>query len=126
MTAPDGPHLAFPFRIGSDGRTQRVATLDEHVRDEIVQLVLTGPGERAFLPDFGGGVRRLVFESADETSAAMARAVLSSSLTRYLGHRVSIEKLEVTTAESTLEIELQYRVAGADTSRRVRFVRGGS
>jgi len=125
MTAPDGPHLAFPFRIGDDGRTMRVASLEDHVHDEIIQLVLTAPGERAFLPDFGGGARRLVFEGADETSAAMAKAVLSSSLSRYLGHRATVEKLEVNAHASTLEIELQYRVAGRDGSRRLRFVRGG-
>jgi Bacteriophage baseplate protein W len=125
VTTPDGPHLTFPFRIGDDGRVKRVASLEEHVHDEIIQLVLTAPGERAFLPDFGGGARRLVFEGADETSAAMAKAVLTSSLTRYLGHRATVEKLEVTAHASTLEIELQYRVAGSEASRRLRFVRGG-
>jgi phage baseplate assembly protein W len=125
MPAPDGPHLAFPFRIGPDGRAARVTSLDEHVRDEIVQLVLTAPGERAFLPDFGGGARRLVFEGADETSAAMAKSMLSSSLSRYLGHRVTVEQLSVEAREATLAIDLQYRLAGSETSRRLRFVRNG-
>ena len=34
---PDGPHLSFPFRIGSDGRTAQVQSLPEHVRDELIQ-----------------------------------------------------------------------------------------
>jgi phage baseplate assembly protein W len=122
MPAPDGPHLAFPFRIGDDGRTQRVQSLDEHVHDEIVQLILTAPGERAFVPDFGGGARRLVFERADDVGAAMAKSTVSSALARYLGHRVIVEHLEVVAEEATLTIELQYRLAGADRSRRLRFV----
>jgi phage baseplate assembly protein W len=126
MTAPDGPHLKFPFRIADDGRTARVATLDEHVRDEIIQLILTSPGERAFVPDFGGGARRLVFERADEASAALAKATISSALARYLGHRVVVEHLEVVAEESTLTIELQYRLAGGDRSRRLRFVPKGT
>ena len=122
MPAPDGPHLSFPFRIGDDGRTRRVATLDEHVHDEILQLILTSAGERAFLPDFGGGARRLVFERADQASAALAKATLANSLSRYLGHRVVVEHLEVTAVESALTIDLQYRLAGGERSRRLRFV----
>jgi phage baseplate assembly protein W len=122
MAAPDGPHLAFPFGIADDGRTRRVASLDQHVHDELIQLILTSPGERAFLPDFGGGVRRLVFERADEVGAAMAKSTLSDALSRYLGHRVVIEHLEVDARDSTLSIEVQYRLAAGDRSRRLRFV----
>ena len=67
MRAPNGKHLSFPFRIGKDGRTAEVTTLEEHVRDELIQLLLTNLGERPFLVEFGGGLRRLVFEPADET-----------------------------------------------------------
>jgi len=122
MPAPDGPHLAFPFRIGDDGRTARVTSLEGHVHDELIQLILTSPGERAFLPDFGGGVRRLVFDRADDTGAAMAKSVLSSSLSTYLGHRVIVEGLEVTAEDASLIFDLQYRLPDGDRSRRLRFV----
>ena len=56
-----GRHMAFPFRIADDGRTATPASLDDHVRGEIIQLLLTNPGERVFLPAFGAGLRRLVF-----------------------------------------------------------------
>jgi uncharacterized protein len=122
MDLPDGPHLSFPFRIGDDGRTRHVASLDEHVHDEIIQLILTSAGERAFLPDFGGGAKRLVFERSDEAGAALSKATLANALARYLGHRVVVEHLEVTAEESILTIDLQYRLADGDRSRRLRFV----
>ena len=62
MKLQNGKHLSFPFRVGNDGRMKTVNTLDEHVHDEIIQLILTNQGERPFLVDFGGGVRRLVFD----------------------------------------------------------------
>ena len=71
-----GRHIAFPFRIGPDGRSATPASLDEHVRGEIIQLLLTNPGERPFLPSFGGGVRRLVFERNDDVAANMVKALL--------------------------------------------------
>src|SRR5436190_16601551 len=74
MKPNNGRHLAFPFRIGGDGRAAQVATLEDHVRDELVQLILTNPAERPFLPEFGGGVRRLVFENIQDTTGAMVKA----------------------------------------------------
>ncbi|ASC73030.1 hypothetical protein XM38_039920 [Halomicronema hongdechloris C2206] len=55
MIPPDGRHLSFPFRIAADGRTAQVDTLEQHVRDELIQLILTNPGERLFLPELGRG-----------------------------------------------------------------------
>jgi uncharacterized protein len=133
MTAPNGPHLAFPFRVAADGRTARVETLEQHVRDELIQLILTNLGERENLPEFGGGVRRLVFEGAGLTTAAMAKAMVSQALSRWLAQRITVEELQVKAAEQLqgrdvegrIEIDVTYRIAGQQNSRRVRFQRGG-
>ena len=80
MMPPDGRHLSFPFRISPEGRTATVATLEEHVYGEVLQLLLTNPGERPFVPDFGGGVRRMVFEGTGQTTEAMAKALISQAI----------------------------------------------
>ncbi len=125
MTAPDGRHLSFPFRIDRDGRTATVTSLDAHVRDELIQLILTNPGERLFLPEFGGGARRLVFEGAGETTAAMTKAMISQALSRWLGQRLNLEDLTVVVDNETIEVEISYRIAGSAESRVMRFQRGG-
>jgi phage baseplate assembly protein W len=125
MSAPNGPHLSFPFRIAADGRTAQVQTLEEHVRDELIQLILTNLGERVDLPELGGGVRRLVFEGAGLTTSAMAKAMLSLALSRWLAQRVTVEQLDVTGVSETLTVNLVYRVAGAPDPRLIRFQRGG-
>lgn len=116
-----GRHMAFPFRIGIDGRTAPPADVDEHVRDEIVQLLLTNFGERPFLPSFGGGIRRLVFERNDEVSAGITKAQLSKSLTRWLGHRVQLIELNVTAEESTLTVDLRYRNLVTKAEKQLSF-----
>ncbi|MFN0140314.1 MAG: GPW/gp25 family protein [Pyrinomonadaceae bacterium] len=125
MRLVNGKHLSFPFRVGSDGRMAAVNTLDEHVRDEILQLILTNPGERPFLVDFGGGVRRLVFEFADDATAAMAKARISESINRWLGHRVTLEYIDVKTENTTITVDVRYRLAGTEDSRVLRFQREG-
>lgn len=125
MTLPDGRHLAFPFRITADGRTAQAASLEQHVRDELIQLILTNPGERLFLPEFGAGVRRLVFENAGEITAAAAKATISQALSRWLGERVTPEELIVESNNETITVDLKYRVAGTADQRRIRFERQG-
>ncbi len=111
-----GRYLSFPFRIGSDGRTALVADLNDHVRDEIVQLILTGTGERLFLPDFGTNVRRLVFENTDDTVTGLTKATIANALSKWLGSRVAVQSLDVTFADATISVNLQYQVAGGGTS----------
>jgi phage baseplate assembly protein W len=122
---PDGKHLSFPFRTGPDGRAATIGSLEEHVRDELIQLLMTSPAERLFLPDFGGGARRLVFEGGGETTAAMAKAMISQAVSRYLGTRITLEDLTLTMQQSTITIDLVYRIAGTEDRRRVRFERAG-
>jgi phage baseplate assembly protein W len=125
MKLLNGKHLSFPFRIGSDGRMAAVHTLEEHIRDEIVQLILTNPGERPFLVDFGGGVRRLVFEAAEDATAAMAKAGITQAINRWLGHRVTLENINVKVENSTVTVDIRYRPAGTEDTRVLRFQRDG-
>jgi phage baseplate assembly protein W len=125
MKLVNGKHLSFPFRIGNDGRMAAVNTLEEHVHDEIIQLILTNPGERPFIVDFGGGVRRLVFEAADDATAAMAKAVITQAINRWLGHRVTLEYVDVKTENTTIWVDIRYRIAGTADTRVLRFQRNG-
>ena len=120
-----GKHLAFPFRIGSDGRTEQVSTIEDHVRDELIQLILTNLGERLFLPEFGGGVRRLVFKGINDETASMTKAMLTQAITRWLGHRITLEDLQVYAENETIEVEIKYRIAGTEDTRAMRFQRSG-
>lgn len=125
MKNENGRHLSFPFRIGNDGRTAEVSSLEEHVRDELIQLILTNLGERAFLPEFGGGVRRLVFENVDETVAGITKASITQAISRWLGHRIELEDLNVTVENEKIEVEIAYRIAGTEDTRIMKFERKG-
>ena len=122
---PDGRHLAFPFHIGVDGRASTIASLDQHVRDELIQLLLTNLGERPFLPEFGGGMRRLLFEGSTDATAAMAKATITEALSRWLGTRLTVQSLSASVEQSTITVDIQYVVVGQTDVRRLRFQRNG-
>jgi phage baseplate assembly protein W len=118
-------YLSFPFRIGADGRTASPPTLETHVADEVLQLLLTTIGERAFLPEVGTNLRRLVFENMDETTLGMTQAIVASALATWLGTRVAVEGLTVSTADAAIEVFVQYRPIGSQQSKVLRLRRAG-
>ncbi len=126
MKLQNGKHLKFPFHVGNDGRMSTVKTLDEHVHDELIQLILTNQGERPFLVDFGAGVRRLVFEAADGMTGAVAKATITQAINRWLGHRAVLEFLNVIVENSTISVDIRYHLAGTADSRSLRFQHAGA
>lgn len=120
-----GRYPAFPFRVGEDGRTKCVAGREQHVAEEVLQLILTAVGERLFQPPIGTNVRRLVFESLDEVTAGITKSTISQALSRWLGERAELEDLVVETAESTITVDLRYRPAGSPDARVLRLQRSG-
>lgn len=125
MRLREGRHLSFPFHIGNDGRAAQVQTLEEHVRDELIQLILTNTGERLFLPEFGGGARRLVFENVGEIEAGIIKAKMSQAIASWLGERLTIEDLTISVENALIEVEIKYRIVGAEDTRIVKFQRTG-
>lgn len=120
-TGASGRHLAFPFRIGADGRTAAPADITDHVRGELIQLLLTAPGERPFLPSFGAGLKRLVFERNDPVAAGLANATVSRNLSTWLGQRVAVESLKVESIDSLLQVDLSYRIVATGEVRGMRL-----
>ena len=128
MPLSAGRHLAFPFRIGPDGRSAAPASDSDQVRDEVLQLLLTSPGERLFQPEIGGGVRKLVFEPASEVLRGVVKARITNALSRWLGHRLTVEQIDVIwdDASAMMEVDLSYRLAGTSDTRVLRFQRSSN
>lgn len=116
-------YLAFPFRIGPDGRTAAPADLDAHVRDELLQLLLTNLGERLLLPELGTNLRRLVFENTSDATLGVTQAVVADALQKWLGTRVEVLGLTVTKRESAIEVLLQYRAVGSALTKVMKLER---
>ena len=73
-----GLGLSIPLRIDSyDGPFALIKDQSELIKQNIKMLVLTTPGERIGFPKFGVGLRRYLFENADNKnlSVVLKRAI---------------------------------------------------
>lgn len=91
LTAP--VYLSFPFRVETGG--PRTSARSGHVREQIEQVLFTVPGERVFRPEFGAGIRTLVFEPNTSPLWEVTRKRLIASLADALRGEVDPRTLEV-------------------------------
>jgi hypothetical protein len=107
----DSDYMAFPLRISSEGA--RTSQRSGHVREQIEQVLFTNPRERVFRPEFGAGVRRLVFEPNASALRIITEKQLHSSLTEALSGEVDPKTLdvEVTGKDEKLFIRIAYTLA---------------
>jgi phage baseplate assembly protein W len=100
--------MAFPLTFDASGRTARAAG-DAWVRQALEQVLFTLPGERVNRPDFGTDIAQLVFAPAAPELASATRLLTQGALQRWLGDRLAVEAVEVTTEGSLLEVTIRYR-----------------
>jgi uncharacterized protein len=99
--------LDFPYRIEPGGRTATAEGAD-HIRDLVEQLLFTMPGERVMRPDFGSGLMQLVFQPNSDELATAVQLLVQGSLQQWLGELITVEAVEVTADESTIEVVIRY------------------
>jgi phage baseplate assembly protein W len=114
--------IDYPYHFDTRFRTAST-TYDEHVRDMIEQFLLTEPGERVNRPDFGGGLAQLVFAPNSPELAAALQFSVRAGLQRWLGDVIEVTALEVTAEDSTLTVDITYRLRATGEERTDRFER---
>jgi phage baseplate assembly protein W len=87
---------AFPFRIDPVSGQAAQSPYARHVDEMIRQVLLTTPGERADLPEFGCGLRQLLFAPNSDALQATTQLLVRQSLSRWLGNQISLINVSVT------------------------------
>lgn len=100
-------YLSFPFTITPQG-TVETADEEQHIRQRLEQILFTAAGERVMLPEFGCGVRDLIFAGNDEVLAAATEFTVARALQQHMGNSVMINQVEVVNQEEKLFIHIVY------------------
>jgi len=124
-----GDFLQFPFRLGLDGAS--TSTRSAHVQQVIEQVLFTTPPERIFRPEFGAGVKALVFEPNNSMLSEIVRKRLISSLADALRGEVDPKTLKVDVGpdqdhDERLVVTIEYQLAALGKLERLSYpVAGG-
>ncbi|SCX79718.1 GPW/gp25 family protein [Nitrosospira sp. Nsp13] len=103
--------LKYPFSIdGGGGRVAGEENYEAYIRQLIRQVLLTAPGERINRPDFGAGIRRMVFTPNSPAVASLAQTFVYEALTRWLATIIKVEHISVTAEGEKLLINVRYLI----------------
>jgi phage baseplate assembly protein W len=101
--------IQHPVRIDAGlGRLAREEGYARHVEQLMRQVLLTNPGERVNRPDFGCGLRRMIFAPNSRLAASLAQVAIYEALQRWLAPVIRVDTVEAAAREETLEIRIAY------------------
>lgn len=126
LNQPD--FMDFPLRLGAEGAG--TCTRIDHIRDQIEQVLFTDPGERWFRPEFGAGIRSLVFEPQNTALWQVTRQRLQSNLADALAGEVDPRDLSIEVGADAdfperLMIRIGYRLTALNHSESVEYELSG-
>jgi phage baseplate assembly protein W len=116
-------NLFYPFQIDGRGCT-RQADEEVWIRGLVEQVLFTAPGERVMRPDFGCGLRQLIFAPNSPELAATIRALVEGALQQWLGDLITVEAIEADSDEGTLVVIVRYVIRRTEARQVETFVRG--
>ena len=117
---------AYPFRIDPASGQAAQTGYANHVDQMIRQVLLTAPGERADLPEFGCGLRQLIFAPHSQALDATTRILVQQALDRWLSDQVTVQKVTVGPPadgqEEQLLVEIDYVLVETQSQKQIAIL----
>jgi len=114
---------AFPLRIDGGSQQTAQARYADHVVQMIEQILLTTPGERWGNPQFGCGLRTMVFAPMSQALQVTASMHVTQALGQWLAGVIVVNDVEVSTSDSsaalepgTFQVTVHYTLVDTQTS----------
>ena len=110
--------IRFPFAINDRlGRLAQENDYEEYIKQLIRQVLFTSQGERINRPDFGAGVKRLVFVPNSPATASLAQTLIFQALTTWLGALIRTDDVQAEALGERLNITIVYTILARQERR---------
>lgn len=94
--------FAYPIAKSPHGYFRNADTSVEQIKSDLIVLLLTNPGERVMLNDFGTPLRDLFFDPNDTALAERAKQMIATSIQMW-EPRVGVDQIEVGVQQDSLD-----------------------
>ncbi len=100
-----GYGIVFPLM--DEGTFTQSFTLKDKVKTNILNVLLTERGERLYMPNFGCGLKNLLFDN--NIDVQQLKEIIIEQLNRHVPE-VTVEEVQTEQVEHTLKVTLSYIV----------------
>jgi uncharacterized protein len=112
---------AYPFRIDPISGQAAQTPYATHVDQMIRQILLTAPGERVDLPQFGCGLRQLLFAPDSDALQATAQLTVQRALNQWLANQIQVINVTVSPGPggdySQIVVQIEYLLIETQTKQ---------
>ena len=110
--------IRYPVAINSRiGRLAEEHDYEEYIKQLIRQVLFTAQGERINRPEFGAGVRRLIFGPNSPATASLAQTLVYQALTTWLGTLIRTDEVQAEADNERLNISVVYTILARQERR---------
>lgn len=106
-----------------DGVFSMNKTALETIKQDIKMLMLTSPGERIMLPDYGVGIRQLLFSQNTERSTGEISARIRNQIKKYMNFVVinSINIIDSEKLENTILVNISFSIPSLNKTEELKL-----
>lgn len=114
-----GRGWSFPPAFNAYDKNVTMSEYEQDIEESLSILLSTSPGERIMQPDFGCGLKRLVFESIDESIKTKIKDLVERAIL-FFEPRIDVENVRVKdnnnqsnntpVDQGVLFIQIEYRI----------------
>jgi phage baseplate assembly protein W len=110
--------IRFPVAINAALReVSQEPDYGRYIEQLMKQVLLTSPGERINRPDFGCGLRQMIFAPLADVTETLTKITVLESLERWLGDLIAVDNVGVKATDESLMVSITYRILARQERR---------
>ena len=117
MTSPFGKSMAFPPRVGANGRMQW-SEGEDNIRESIAIILKTMQRERVQLPGFGANLGSYLFEPNNAGTHARIARDIEVALGQW-EPRIALDDVAVTADSNDAVVTISYRLVASGAAESI-------
>jgi phage baseplate assembly protein W len=108
------PGVVFPLEMTDDNAGYRAADLRKAVSFNIKNIILTNPGERIMIPDFGVGIQRALFERISINLLQGIQDRILEQISIYASYITILQIQVIPIDDVSINVKLKYKIDFAE------------
>lgn len=113
LTEQGVTYTDISFKFQSHPRTQDLVRVidSEAIKQSVLNIINTNPGEVPFNPDFGTDIRELLFEPINQLAAVQLRSRIQIALENF-ERRITVNRINITPNSDSYVyiVEINYTI----------------
>jgi phage baseplate assembly protein W len=114
-------NIGIDLPLNGEGVFKPNFTTKDALKTDLINFLLTNPGERYLNPTFGAGLQDFIFSQLEDGNLDFLREDLSSKINRFFPN-INLETLEIlSNGENSISIKMLYKIINTNITDEINI-----